>query len=260
MAARRGRIFDPESAESFRISRSKVDLFLKCPRCFYLDRRLGIGQPAGPPFSLNVAVDELLKKEFDSYRAAGEPHPLMRMNGIDAVPFRHERLDEWRDALHRGVTAPLPGTPLIITGGIDDVWVGPSGELFVVDYKATAKDGTVSLDAEWQIAYKRQVEIYQWLLRRNGFTVSDTSYFVYCNGAKRAEAFNARLDFSIRVIPYRGSTEWVEPTLKELYECLRSPNLPANTSDCEHCRYRKKAAAVEEWSAETGQQVDTSED
>jgi len=40
----------------------------------------------------------------------------------------------------------------------------------------------VTLDAEWQDGYKRQMEIYQWLLRQNGLKVSDTGYFVYCNG------------------------------------------------------------------------------
>jgi hypothetical protein len=38
------------------------------------------------------------------------------------------------------------------------------------------------LDAPWQISYKRQVEIYQWLFKKNGFDVEDIAYFVYCNG------------------------------------------------------------------------------
>ena len=47
--------------------------------------------------------------------------------------------------------------------------------LIVVDYKATSKNSEVNLDAEWQIGYKRQMEFYQYLLRNNGFKVSDTS-------------------------------------------------------------------------------------
>lgn len=54
-----------KSKEPFKISRSKIDLFLNCPRCFFMDRVLGISQPPGYPFSLNSAVDHLLKKEFD---------------------------------------------------------------------------------------------------------------------------------------------------------------------------------------------------
>ncbi|EKE12188.1 MAG: hypothetical protein ACD_13C00277G0004, partial [uncultured bacterium] len=37
-------LYEPNSAKSFKLSRSKIDLFLECPRCFYLDRRLGIGR------------------------------------------------------------------------------------------------------------------------------------------------------------------------------------------------------------------------
>ena len=36
---------------------------------------------------------------------------------------------------------------------------------------------------------KRQMEIYQWLLRKNGFKVSDTGYFVYANGITDARSF-----------------------------------------------------------------------
>jgi 2-isopropylmalate synthase len=36
------------------------------------------------------------------------------------------------------------------------------------------------LDQEWQDSYKRQMDVYQWLLRQNGLKVSNTGYFVYC--------------------------------------------------------------------------------
>src|SRR6185369_8445425 len=96
-------IFDPKSSEPFKISRSKLELFLNCPRCFYNDRRLGIAQPPGFPFNLNSAVDALLKREFDHYRREAKPHPLMIKHGINAIPYAHERMDEWRDALHAGI-------------------------------------------------------------------------------------------------------------------------------------------------------------
>ena len=80
-------LYDPQRTKSFRLSRSKIDLFLACPRCFYLDRRLGVGRPPGFPYNLNSAVDALLKKEFDFHRAQQTQHPLMGAYGIDAVPF-----------------------------------------------------------------------------------------------------------------------------------------------------------------------------
>src|ERR1043165_773680 len=90
-------LYVPGASEPFKLSRSKLELFLNCPRCFYLDRRLGLGQPPGFPFNLNSAVDHLLKKEFDIHRAKNQRHPLFKHYGIDAVPYAHDQLNVWRD-------------------------------------------------------------------------------------------------------------------------------------------------------------------
>lgn len=230
-------LFDPKNTEPFKVSRSKIDLFVSCPRCFYVDRRLGVGQPPGFPFNLNSAVDSLLKKEFDVYRVKQAAHPLMKSNGIGAVPFQHKDIEVWRDALRRGISFLHKPTNFIVTGAIDDVWVKPSGELLIVDYKSTSKKDEVSLDADWQIAYKRQMEFYQWLFRRNDFKVSKTGYFVYCNGLTDREAFNKCLEFDIKIIPYDGDDAWVEPTLIEARKCLEGNCIPSPSEDCDYCRY-----------------------
>ena len=82
-------------------------------------------------------------------------------------------------------------------GAIDDLWLGDDGQYIVVDYKATAKKSEVSLDADWQISYKRQMEIYQWLLRKNELVVSDRSWFVYCNGKRDADRFDKKVEFKV---------------------------------------------------------------
>lgn len=238
-------LYDPNSPELFRLSRSKIDLFINCPRCFYMDRRLGVGQPPGYPFSLNSAVDKLLKKEFDIHRANGTAHPLIKEYKIDAVPLRHEKLEEWRDALRRGITVRVDGTNIIVCGGIDDVWVTPDKELIIVDYKATSKDGEVNLDADWQDGYKRQMEIYQWLFRKNKFKVSDTGYFVYCNGNTDKEAFDAKLEFDVKLIGYKGNDSWVEKAILDAIDCLKGDKLPESGEDCDFCKYREAAAKIE---------------
>ncbi len=230
-------IFDPESDKPFKLSRSKLDLSLNCPRCFYLDRRMGVGRPPGFPFNLNSAVDALLKKEFDLHRAKETTHPLMEQYGIDAVPFQNAKMDEWRDSLRRGIQYLHADTNLLLTGGVDDVWVSPKGELMIVDYKATSKSSEVNLDADWQIGYKRQMEIYQWLFRRNGYAVSKTGYFVYCNGIADAEAFDGKLEFDVKIIPYVGDDSWVEGALGDAKKCLMGDSIPAAAPDCDYCAY-----------------------
>ena len=230
--------------KNWRLSRSKIDLFIACPRCFYIDNKLGVSRPKGYPFSLNSAVDKLLKKEFDILREKQEAHPLMTKYGIDAVPLKHENLDEWRDPF-RGITTYDKNINVTISGGVDDVWINPQGELIIVDYKATSKDEEVSLDADWQIGYKRQMEIYQWLFRQNKFNVSKTGYFVYCNGKTDGDKFDAKLEFDIKIIPYTGDDSWVRKTINDAYQCLSSNSIPQASIDCDYCAYRKTAGEFE---------------
>lgn len=236
MAWYKKKLYDPKAKEAFKISRSKIDLFIQCPRCFYLDRRLGVSRPQGFPFNLNSAVDILLKKEFDLHRAQKTPHPLMDAYGVEAVPLAHKDMDTWRDPF-KGVECFNEPTNFIVFGGVDDVWINQNQELIVVDYKATSKDEKVNLDAEWQDGYKRQMEVYQWLLRQNGFKVSDTGYFVYANGKRDREVFDGKLEFDVTLIPYTGHADWIEKTLLEMKKCLDENEIPKSNPNCEYCAY-----------------------
>lgn len=231
--------------DNWKLSRSKIDLFLECPRCFYIDNKLGVKRVPGFPFALNSAVDSLLKKEFDIHRAKDEQHSLQKEYGIDAKPAPHDELDEWRRNFG-GVRFLHKSTGLLVTGAIDDLWINSKGEYIVVDYKATAKEEAVTeLDKEWQDGYKRQMEVYQWLLRQNGLKVSDTGYFVYCTGILDRKAFNKRIDFDIHLIAYKGNDSWVEKTLFKIKKCLDCGKIPASGKGCDYCSYWNSRRAFE---------------
>lgn len=216
---------------------------MECGRCFYLDQKLGTARPPGFPFNLNSAVDELLKKEFDVHRAEKTVHPLAKAYGLDAVPFVHDKIEEWRDALKHGIQHVHRPTGMTVRGGIDDVWQDTEGNLIIVDYKATSKKGEVSLDAEWQDGYKRQVEVYQWLFRQNGFSVSPTAYFVYANGLTDRKAFDGKLEFDVKLIPYTGDDAWIEPVLLRIKETLDADTVPEPSPECDYCTYRQYAGS-----------------
>lgn len=229
--------FNPIDSHPFKLSRAKIDLFQKCPCCFYLDRRLGLTPPGGPPFTLNNAVDELWKNEFDAHRSQGTPHPIAVKNGINAVPFQHEKMNDWRNN-RRGLTFVHEPTQFLVSGAPDEIWVTPEGELIVVDVKATSKNSEVNVDADWQISYKQQIEIYQWLLRKNDFVVSKRGYFIYCNGMRDVTSSGTNLAFDISIIPYEGDDSWIEPILHDIRACLISEQIPNSEPDCKLCQYR----------------------
>lgn len=237
-------IFNPTDSKPFKLSRSKIELFIECPRCFYIDRKLGVGHPPGFPFNLNSAVDALLKKEFDTYRMKGIKHPLIEKYGVDARPAPHKDLDKWRQNF-TGIQYLHEPTNLLVFGAIDDLWINSKNEYIVVDYKATSKNEKITnINQGWQITYKRQMEIYQWLLRNNDYSVSNTGYFVYCNGQKNRDAFNGKLEFDITLIPYEGNDSWVEKTINDLHTCLLSEQIPNANKDCDYCDYRAAVTDV----------------
>jgi len=234
--------YRPNQKEAYKISRSKIELFMQCPRCFWLDARLKIKRPSSPPFNINKAIDELLKKEFDYYRQKGEPHPIMTDNMLKAIPYTHKDLDKWR-ANFTGVGYLDDATNLYIFGAVDDIWVNED-ELMVVDYKATAKNSEVTIDSDWQISYKRQLEVYQWLLRKNGFKVSDTGYFLYTNAKLDLDNFGDKLEFKTKLISYKGNDSWIDPVIKNIKNVLDSDDLPKvgeaiMGGACEFCSYAK---------------------
>ena len=237
-------VYTPSQSGVFKVSRTKIELFIQCPRCFWLDARLGITRPSGPPFNINKAIDELFKKEFDSYRQKAMPHPLMVEYSVDAIPMQHDKLDTWR-ANFTGVSTLHEPTNFWVFGAIDDIWIDSKGQAVVVDYKATAKDQDVTIDSDWQMSYKRQLEVYQWLLRHNGLEVSSTGYFVYTNADLSSDGFRDKLDFRTKLIPYKGDDSWIEPTLEKMKQSLDNDVMPAvgvaaMGGTCEFCTYARK--------------------
>jgi hypothetical protein len=230
--------YQPGQANPYKISRSKIDLFIECPRCFWLDARLKISRPGMPGWSLNSAVDHLLKLEFDAIRANGKQHPLQKKYGIDAKPVAHDKLNVWRENF-QGVEALHEPTNLLITGAIDDLWQNGNAEYIVVDYKSTSRNGSINKlgDKPWDDQYRRQLEVYQWLLRQNGLNVSDTGYWVYCNALKNKDGFDGKLEFDITLVSHKGKGDWIEPTLHRIKDCLDSDEVPKPGTACEHCQF-----------------------
>jgi len=221
-----------------KLSRSKVERFLECPRCFWLEMKQGIKRPPPPPYTINNAVDYLLKQEFDIHREKGTPHPVMVKHKIEAIPFKHEKINEWRHNF-TGVQYYHKPSDFLVTGAVDDVWVNPKKQLIVVDYKATGANQHQIYDS-----YKRQMEVYQWLLRQNGFKVSPLGYFVFAR-VNKGGGFGlgkAALSFDLFVEPQEGDDSWLPDALKNAREIFDSEKAPRPSPSCEYCRYREAAS------------------
>jgi hypothetical protein len=239
---RKGSIYKKDSNETFRISRSKFSNFLECKRCFYLERVKGLKDPSMPGWSLNSAVDELLKKEFDEFRKKQKPHTFVKQNKLNLIPFEHPKIDHWRNALSGGISFLDTTTNIEIHGGVDDIWFDPDKkELVVVDYKAQSNSTPVEtqryLSNMYHQGYKIQMDIYVHILRKMNFKVADTSYFYVCNGDRNYQKFDSKLNFTTTLVPYKTNTSWIDKKIVEMKQTLDSQIVPEINKYCEKCMY-----------------------
>ena len=237
-------LFDPADTTPFPLSRSKLWLYLECPRCFWLDRRHGIARPPRFPLSLNLAVDVLMKKEFDRYRAEAKPHPFMATNIPGAIPANPPELRDWRNPF-KGVRYHHAESGFIVYGAVDDVWLLPDGRLAVVDYKAAATSKTLSLEDESRAFYRRQLDVYHWIMSGLDVQLAPCAFILWINACKDRPGLDGHLDFAMSLSPYKPVHEWIEPALMSARACLMAGSPPPPSSECQHCGYRAAAHGAE---------------
>ena len=244
-------IYKPNQNEDFKISRGKFSDFLTCPRCFYMDRVMGLDSPGTPGWTLNETTDLLLKKEFDACRDTQTPHRLFLENRLEhLVPFQHPDMDKWRDSLHHGLIARFADTNIILTGGVDDIWQNiETGKLVVADYKSQANNKELKpvsyLSDPYKEGYKVQMDFYAFLLQQMGFEVEDTAYFLVCNADREANSFNGEMKFREVLIPYRWNSDWIPESVAEMIYLLNDNNAPDSNPSCKNCAYAKQRAIFE---------------
>jgi hypothetical protein len=231
--------YEKDSSKPFKVSRTKIELFYNCPTCFYKDARLGLRLPPSPSWAINSAVDSLLKKEMDFCRKENRPHGIFTENGLDIKPFHHPDIEKWQNAFH-GIQYLDEKHNFLLYGGVDDIMVDEKDQLVVIDFKATAKTSEIVNPSDVYDngeGYKRQLEIYSWLLQQNGFPVSELGYLLYYNGDAGQPHLGTKMVFRRSLVSFNLDTSWINPLIAEMYHCLQQEEIPSYNAECHQCIY-----------------------
>jgi len=130
------------------VSRTAWESFIRCKRCFYLERKLKIRPIGMAGYPINSRVDALLKNEFDIYRKKQEPHPIFSKYKLNFVPYKmdEQKLKDFRNNF-KGVRAKSTKTNFVIYGSIDDIWLNKDTDEAVDDILSitTTYDGKAKM-------------------------------------------------------------------------------------------------------------------
>jgi len=240
------------------LSRSKVENFRKCKACFWREKVAGIKDIGIPGFNLNTNTDTLLKRDFDRYRGKEESHPFLIHHGLSHLS-PYDFPEKWTDSMHFGSAGRFhvnhEPSRIKFGGGIDDCYENTeTGELHIIDYKSTANlnknPERANLEGKWKGSYKRQMDMYVWILEQLGYPASKTGYFLYVDGLhvgydRMIDDDNpelATMKFQTTWLEYETDTSWVEPALMEIKDFVESQEkCPEGTEGCETCTWFLKA-------------------
>ncbi|MDO8424885.1 MAG: PD-(D/E)XK nuclease family protein [bacterium] len=218
------------------LSPNSLNLFLECPCCFWLDKRQGIKRPPPYPYALNMAVDVLLKEEFDEYRRKGEPHPLLIAHNIPAKLFpNQDLLNQWRSNFS-GIRFYDKDLDATLFGAVDDVLQFPDGKLAPLDYKSTGSSVANVYDR-----FQLQMDIYTLLLEKNGFETPRKGYLAFYIVDKK-NGFIDRLPFRKELQEIETNPLGVMDIFKDAVAVLRKNDSPQHSQDCQFGEWLKLAA------------------
>ncbi len=235
----------------YKFSKSSLSLLKDCPRCFWLHFNKKIKHPSTIFPSLPSGMDAILKKHFDSYRERDELPPELQALEKDATgtssaaPRQAEsgsgniklfpdkkQLSIWQNNF-KGIQWKDDKGNLFM-GAVDDL-LTKDRKIIVMDFKTRGfpkKDDTAAL-------YQDQLDIYNFLLRKNGFETEDYGYLIFYHPLEVARSGD--VIFHKDLVKMKVDVKNAEKIFARAVEVLEGP-MPKSSEDCGHCKWAREAS------------------
>ncbi len=208
-------------------SPSSLSLLKDCPRCFWLHFNKKIRRPAGIFPSLPGGMDKILKIHFDNFMERGILPPELK--GLKDVKLFNdkEKLDLWRNN-RKGIQF-IHKEGHILRGAVDNI-LKKGKKLIVLDYKTRG----YPLKEDTAEHYQDQLDIYNFLLKENGYKTEDYAYLLFYHPKTVTESGN--VVFNTDLVKMKVSTENAENIINKALKILKG-NMPKPAEKCQFCKW-----------------------
>jgi hypothetical protein len=209
------------------LSPSSINVIADCGRCGWRAMR-GVPRPRGIFPSLPSGIDLVMKHELDRHRGQGEWPPLLRSQNVPGKPLPRPPRTKlaFEDA----------GNKIRLVGMLDDAFE-LDGRVGPLDFKTRGSKAD-----EPHPAYVRQMNLYQVLLRANGWTPADFAVLLYL--FPTPGAVEGGIPFGVDAKRIDTSEAEGLRVLLKAAAVVRGP-MPSPSSKCEYCRWLKSANHME---------------
>ena len=221
-------------SNQFKLSPSSINLMLECPRCFWLTQHKIWKRPEGIFPSLPSGMDAILKKHFDSFMEKGELPPEIKEHGLanGYTLFNDKKqLDIWRSNF-KGIQYRDKTSGILLMGAVDNL-LTKKGKLIVLDYKTRG----YPLKEDTHEHYQAQMDIYNFLLRQNGYDTEDYTYLLFYYPKEVLE--NGNVVFETKLIKMKTDAKKGGEYFQDAIKLLEGDCPPASKDEkgkvCEWC-------------------------
>ena len=226
--------YSNESSLPFKLSRTKIDLYFECKRCFFLDQKHGVRRPHGTPLVLNNKIVDDFKKELNDCRKQKTIHSKVRELNKNFIPTSHPKFEEWKSPF-KGTNYLHKDTNFLICGIIDDIWWDRiSNKNHSVIIKTTSKN--LNYDSIWN-GYWRQLSLYSYLLSKNSLSMAKTGIIIFINVITKMDEVKKNSFLNLNIFEKILDFDWIEPTIKDIYSILNNIKPPEGSKKCKYCNY-----------------------
>jgi len=219
---------------TYKLSPTSINLMLDCPRCFWLQLVKNIKRPAGIFPSLPSGMDKILKNHFDKFMERGELPPEIREYGLGngyKLFTDKAKLDIWRSN-QKGIQYKDKTSGILLRGAVDNI-LEKGKKLIVLDYKTRG----YPLKEDTHEHYITQMDIYNFLLRKNGYDTEDYTYLLFYYPKEVTDT--GEIVFVTKLIKIETDTNRGEKMFERAIKILQSEKPPEASKDCEYCKWRE---------------------
>jgi CRISPR/Cas system-associated exonuclease Cas4 (RecB family) len=207
-----------------------MNLFFECPRCFWLRVNEKVERPSGPFPSLPSGIDEAVKEHFDRFRERDEVPPEIQRCSEDNLRLYEEQ--DFLENARKWQTEPKwndDNTEALLRGGVDDLMRNSNDEIVVLDYKTRGYPPKEENGAPNY--YTRQVNLYNLILRENGYETADYGLILYFY----PDGFDNKGDFTFHTETRRVQVDidQAKKMVRDAVDTLDS-DIPAHDEECNY--------------------------
>lgn len=224
-------MYDPNQIQ---LSPSSLNLFLECPRCFWLYKAKNIRRPAGPFPSLPGGMDLLIKKHFDKYRALGKLPPEIEGKIEGQLLPDLKLIENWRDWRYTSLKYEDQSINAVLTGGLDDCLIqdDPSGSRAYIPIDFKTRGFARKEDTEKY--FQNQMDCYTLLLEGRGFKHLSFSYLIFYIPKEVKES--GVVQFDVEPVKVKTNPQGAKALFESAVKLLRGP-IPLSGSGCQFCSW-----------------------